>query len=67
MNLADWKSAAQANRRRLYHLAAAYRVGAIPLAQLTTHLRGWINHVRFANTVGLRKAVLRVNLQRRAR
>lgn len=54
-------------RRRLAGLAAAYRVGAIPLAQLTTHVRGWINHVRFANTVGLRKAVLKVNLQRRAR
>lgn len=46
-------------------LAAAYRAGAIPLAQLTVRVQGWINHVRFGNTVGLRKAVLKVNLRRR--
>ncbi|WP_423226105.1 reverse transcriptase domain-containing protein [Candidatus Amarolinea aalborgensis] len=52
-------------RRRLRRLAAAYRAGAIPLAQLTARVQGWINHVRFGNTVGLRKAVLKVNLRRR--
>ena len=52
-------------RRRLWRLAAAYRAGAIPLAQLTGRVQGWINHVRFGNTVGLRKAVLKVNLRRR--
>ena len=52
-------------RRRLRRLAAAYRTGAIPLAQLTGRVQGWINHVRFGNTVGLRKAVLKVNLRRR--
>ena len=46
-------------RRRLRRLIAAYRAREIPLARLTASVRGWINHARYANTVGLRKAVLR--------
>ena len=28
-----------------------------PLASVTTSVQGWVNHVRYGNTVGLRKAV----------
>ncbi len=28
------------------------------LANLTVSVRGWVNHVRYGNTVGLRKAIL---------
>jgi retron-type reverse transcriptase len=45
-------------QRRLRSLIAAYRVGDIPLARVTASVRGWVNHVRYGNTVGLRKAVL---------
>ncbi len=44
--------------RRFRHLLAGYRAGAIPLATVNASVRGWANHARFANTVGLRKAVL---------
>ena len=46
-------------RRRLRRLVAAYQFGEISLARLTASVRGWTNHARYANTVGLRKAVLR--------
>jgi hypothetical protein len=45
-------------QRRLRRLVAAYEAGDIPSAQVTASVRGWVNHVRFGNTVGLRKAVL---------
>ncbi len=45
--------------RRLRALLAAYRQGEIPLAALEASLRGWINHVRYADTWGLRSALLR--------
>lgn len=45
-------------RRRLRSLAAACSRGELSVSSLTTSVRGWINHVRYANTVGLRKAVL---------
>jgi hypothetical protein len=45
-------------RRKLTDLIAAYQDGKIPLAEITASVRGWINHVRYANTAGLRKAVL---------
>jgi len=46
-------------RRRLRRLAAAYRAGEVPLDAVQASVRGWINDVRYANTVGLRKAVFR--------
>lgn len=46
-------------RRRLRRLATAYRAGEVPLDAVQASVRGWINHVRYANTVGLRKAVFR--------
>lgn len=45
-------------RRRLWRLAADYADGLISLEQLTASVQGWINHVRYGNTVGLRKAVV---------
>lgn len=45
-------------QRRLRHLMAEYRAGDVPLAQVIAGVQGWVNHVRYGNTVGLRKAVL---------
>lgn len=45
-------------RRQLRQLLAAYEAGQIPLATVTASVQGWSNHVRYGNTVGLRKAVL---------
>jgi hypothetical protein len=45
-------------RRQLVRLLAAYEAGEIPLDQVTASVQGWVNHVRYGNTVGLRKAVL---------
>lgn len=45
--------------RRLRGLVAARRTGAVRLDEVSASIRGWINHVRYANTVGLRKSVLR--------
>jgi hypothetical protein len=41
-------------RRRLKHML---KHGASP-ASVNTALQGWMNHIRFANTIGLRKALL---------
>lgn len=48
-------------RRRLRHLLAEYRAGAVPLRQVTASVQGWVNHVRYGQTYGLRKAVLRAS------
>ena len=45
-------------RRRLKKLLAAYAAGEIPLERVTASARGWANHARYGNTVGLRKVVL---------
>jgi retron-type reverse transcriptase len=45
-------------RRRLWRLAADYADGLITFEQLTASVQGWVNHTRYGNTVGLRKAVL---------
>lgn len=42
-------------RRRLKTLIGAYARGEVELDQITASVRGWINHVRYGNTVGLRK------------
>lgn len=36
----------------------AYALGDLSLAQLSAAVQGWVNHVRFGNTIGLRKAIL---------
>ena len=46
-------------QRKLRGLMAAHRAGEMPLARVTASVQGWVNHVRYGNTVGLRKAVLR--------
>lgn len=45
-------------RRRFMRLVAAYESGHLSLEQLTASVRGWTNHARYGNTVGLRKSVL---------
>jgi hypothetical protein len=45
-------------RRRLEDLIVLYEAGLIPLETVTASVRGWANHVRYGNTVGLRKAML---------
>jgi len=46
-------------RRRLRTLLAAYQAGEISDDQLAASVLGWINHVRYGDTWGLRRAVLR--------
>jgi hypothetical protein len=43
--------------RRLATLTADYRAGQISFAELDASVQGWINHVRFADTWGLREFV----------
>ena len=45
-------------QRKLRKLYTAYARGELPFERLTASVQGWANHVRYANTVGLRKAVL---------
>jgi len=45
-------------RRRFMQLVANYAAGIISLDQLTASVQGWVNHARYGNTVGLRKAML---------
>jgi len=47
-----------AYQRRLKRLVEAYADGAITLDQVSASVQGWANHVRYGNTLGLRKAVL---------
>jgi retron-type reverse transcriptase len=46
-------------RRRLGVLLDAYCAGGISFGELDASVQGWINHVRFGDTWGLRKAVLK--------
>lgn len=46
-------------RRRLSHLLQNYHSGGVALAAVDATVQGWVNHVRYGNTVGLRKAVLK--------
>ncbi len=46
-------------RRRLRGMVAALEAGELPAEALAESVRGWFNHLRYANTVGLRRAVLR--------
>ena len=43
--------------RRLAERHAAWRAGAISFAEFDASVQGWINHVRFADTWGLREHV----------
>ena len=44
--------------RHLRGLVRACEIGLASLEEVNAAVRGWVNHVRYANTVGLRKAVL---------
>ena len=45
-------------QRKYKKLKQQYKSGQIELKHLNDCVRGWVNHVRYGNTVGLRKAVL---------
>ncbi len=45
-------------QQKFKRLVRDYADGRIPFDQLTASVQGWVNHSRYANTVGLRKAVL---------
>jgi hypothetical protein len=45
-------------RRRFRTLVDCYLTGELPLERVTDSARGWANHARYGNTVGLRKTVL---------
>ncbi len=45
--------------RRLEERYGAYRKGKISFAQFDASVKGWVNHVRYADTWGLRKHVFR--------
>ncbi len=45
-------------QRKLRRLLIGYTTGATPLERLSASLQGWVNHARYANTTGLRKALL---------
>jgi RNA-directed DNA polymerase len=43
-------------RRRFRRRLVEYQAGQISMEQLTASARGWVEHVRYGNTVGLRQA-----------
>ncbi len=44
--------------RRLRRLASEFRHGTRTFADISVRVAGWVNHTRYANTTGLREAVL---------
>ena len=44
-------------QRRLSQLREAYGKGEIELEEMSASVRGWANHVRYGNTIGLRKTL----------
>lgn len=50
-------------QRKFHAMLKAYSAGRISLADMDASVRGWVNHARYGNTVGLRKKVLRVVIQ----
>lgn len=45
-------------QRKLRGLIKAYQSGRLPLERVNASVRGWANHARYANSVGLRKSIL---------
>jgi RNA-directed DNA polymerase len=45
-------------RRRLKRLGAHYMAGEIESERLAASVQGWVNHVRYGDTWGLRRAIL---------
>lgn len=44
-------------QRKLKKLMRQYRSGVISMDAMTASVRGWVNHARYGNTVGLRKKI----------
>ena len=49
-------------RRKLRILLAAYASGQLVFDKLDASIQGWINHVRYADTWGLRRSVLNFSI-----
>ena len=49
-------------RKKMRHLRHQHLQGQLPLEKLDASIQGWINHVRYADTWGLRKSVLKFAL-----
>ncbi len=45
-------------QRKYRRMLKAFHAGDLSLTAVSASVRGWVNHVRYGNTVGLRKAVL---------
>lgn len=45
-------------QRKLANLCQDYRTAKITFSQLDASIKGWVNHVRYANTWGLRRSLL---------
>ena len=45
-------------QRKLKKMMQGYRNGEIPMDQVQASILGWINHVRYGDTWGLREAIL---------
>ncbi len=45
-------------QRKLHKMRLLYARGEMAISQLDASVQGWVNHVRYGNTVGLRKAIL---------
>jgi len=45
--------------RKLRTLVRAYKLRRLARTRINASVRGWINHLRYANTIGLRKSILR--------
>ena len=48
-------------QRRLRQQLRDYRAGNVKLAVVTASVQGWINHVRYANSYGLRRRLFYTN------
>jgi len=46
-------------RRRLHKLLEEYEQGNVALQDVQASVSGWVNHTRYANSIGLRKAIFR--------
>ncbi|MCP4358204.1 MAG: RNA-dependent DNA polymerase [Chloroflexi bacterium] len=49
-------------QRKFRQMLAQYADGEIELDEVTASVRGWVNHARWGNTVGLRKGILTARL-----
>ena len=50
-----WVSLRCTHPTRLAERLEAYRAGSISFGELDASVKGWVNHIRYADTWGLRK------------